>query len=140
MGRAKASSVFGETSTGPGVKSLSCGITGNVQWSMLNVQRLNTEDSRETRESTGETPALPVLLDKADVAAALDTGLLYFRDIVVAQTEAHVLFNIVCGDMVASHRSKNEITIFNDYFRQAFNEATEPMGVKGNEGQKPMQK
>jgi YVTN family beta-propeller protein len=39
MGREKAAIVFGETSTGPGMKSLSCGITGeNVQRSTSNVQ------------------------------------------------------------------------------------------------------
>jgi len=33
--------------------------------------------------------------NKTDVAAALDPALLYFGDIVVMQTEAHVLFDIV---------------------------------------------
>ncbi len=39
MGRENAAQVFGETSTGPGMKSLSCGcIEANVEHLMLNVQ------------------------------------------------------------------------------------------------------
>jgi len=100
----------------------------------------STFNGLKCRRLASATDALQSFLDKAYVAAALDTGLLYFRDIVVVQTEAHVLFDIVRGDMVAVHGSKNEIAIFDDYFRQTFDEATEPMRVKGNEGQKPMQK
>jgi hypothetical protein len=37
-----------------------------------------------------------LFLDEADVAAALDPTLPYFGDIVVAQTQAHVLLDIVC--------------------------------------------
>ncbi len=36
-----------------------------------------------------------LFLDEADVAAALDPALLYFGDIVVVQTQAHVLLDIV---------------------------------------------
>ena len=92
------------------------------------------------RRLASGTDALQSFPDKANVAAAFDTSLLYLRDIVVSQTETHVLFDIVRGDMVAAHGSKNEIAIFDNHFRQTFDEATEPMRVKGNEGEKPMQK
>ena len=58
--------------------------------------------------------------NETDVTAALDPALPYFGDIVVAQTQAHVLFDIVGGDMVAPHGIQNEIAIFDDYFRQTF--------------------
>src|SRR5712691_2623096 len=45
----------------------------------------------------------------------------------------------VRGDMVAAHRSQNEVAIFNDYFGQTLDEATEPMRVKGDESEKAMQ-
>ncbi|PYL60871.1 MAG: hypothetical protein DMF31_03475 [Verrucomicrobia bacterium] len=39
IGRENAAHVFSDTSTGPGMKSLSCGITGNAQRSTLKIQR-----------------------------------------------------------------------------------------------------
>jgi hypothetical protein len=68
-------------------------------------------------EAGGLDPSVAVALDKTDVAAAFDTRFLHLRDIVVAQTQAHVLFDIVGGDMITAHCSENEIAIFNDYFR-----------------------
>ena len=94
----------------------------------------STFNGLKCRRLASGTDTLQSFFNEADVAAAFDPGLLYLRDIVVAQAEAHVLFDIVGGDMVAAHRFKNEITIFDNYLWQAFDEATEQMRVKGNEG------
>src|SRR5947208_10086997 len=77
--------------------------------------------------------------NETDVAAALDAALLYLGDIVVTQIQAHVLFDIVGRDMVTPHGVQNEIAIFDNYFRETFDQATEPMRVKGNKGEETME-
>ena len=57
-----------------------------------------------------------LFLDEADVTAALDPALLYFGDIVVVQTQAHVFFDIVGGNVIAVHGVQDEITIFDNQF------------------------
>ena len=41
--------------------------------------------------------------NETDVAAALDTAFLHLGQIVVAQTQAHVFFDIVGGNVIAVH-------------------------------------
>src|SRR5437899_6564144 len=81
-----------------------------------------------------------LFLDEADVTAALDPALLYFGDIVVVQTQAHVFFDIVGGNVVAMHRVQDEIAILDNQFGPAFNKAAEPVRMKGDEREQPVQK
>ena len=81
-----------------------------------------------------------LFLDEADVTAALDPALLYFGDIVVVQTQAHVFFDIVGGNVVAMHRVQDEIAILDNQFGPAFNKAAKPVRMKGDEREQPVQK
>jgi hypothetical protein len=49
------------------------------------------------------SPESELFFDETDVATTFEAGFFYFRDIVLAQAQAHILFDIVCGDMVAAH-------------------------------------
>jgi hypothetical protein len=46
-----------------------------------------------------------ISFDEADVAAAFDAAFLDFRDIVVVQTQAHILFDIMNGNVITMHRA-----------------------------------
>jgi hypothetical protein len=100
---------------------------------MPNVQR------RIQSVGTPSSRALPLILDEADVAAALDPALLYLGDIVVAQTQTHIFFNVVGGNMVTPHGCQHEVAIVDDYFGQTLDQATKPMGVKCNEREESVQ-
>ena len=56
------------------------------------------------------------------------------------QTQAHVFFDVVGGDMITVHRFPNEISIFDDNLRAPFDEAAEPMPAKGHQREKSMEK
>jgi len=72
-------------------------------------------------QSHGQTlVARRLFSNETDVAAALDAALLHLRQVVVAQTQAHVFFDIVGGNVIAVHGVQDEITIFDDQFGPAF--------------------
>jgi len=75
------------------VKSLSCGSTKKT----CNAEPVFASYDAAGAQRPMQSADVGILfLDEADVAAALDPTLPYFGDIVVAQTQAHVLLDIVC--------------------------------------------
>ena len=56
------------------------------------------------------------------------------------QTQAHVFFDIVGGNVVAMHRVQDEIAILDNQFGPAFNKAAELVRMKGDEREQPVQK
>src|SRR4051794_21694170 len=92
IGLVKAVQVFAETSTGPGMKSLSCG--------------MKTEPpSRGYRGQAFRCGfALLLFLDEADVAAALEAREGDGRSIAGLRVEPEVFFKIVPGDQSAPER------------------------------------
>jgi hypothetical protein len=72
-------------------------------------------------QSHGQTlVARRLFSNETDVAAALDAALLHLRQVVVAQTQAHVFFDIVGGNVIAVYGVQDEITIFDNQFGPAF--------------------
>ena len=84
------------------MKSLSCGSTkktSNAEPVFASFRLRSFRRDKPARQAPKVQCRVQMgilFLDKTDVAAALDPALLYFGDIVVAQTQAHVLLDIVC--------------------------------------------
>src|SRR5262249_50084807 len=120
IGRENAAIVFADTSTGPGVKSLSCGSTELI------ICRF------------GRFSQIFLLRDKANVAAAFHAGDFYFGNVIHFRVEPQIFVEIVFGNVVATHDRPKQIAIFHDYFGTAFDENAERMGVISDERQHPM--
>src|ERR1700736_574815 len=79
-----------------------------------------------------------LFLDEADVAAALDvTGADVFQ-IFRPRGQTQIFFDVVLGNVIASHRAENQIAILDDCFLFTFNEATERVRIVGDESKEPV--
>jgi hypothetical protein len=128
MGRENAASVFAETSTGPGVKSLSCGITeANVQRSTrlrkaaarqaLNppLQGYGVAGVQRSMQNAGRDGAHHNLFfDEGNVAAAFHVAGPDIFELLGFRGQTQVFFDIVSGDVIPSHGAQNQITVFDD--------------------------
>ena len=105
------------------MKSLSWGITEqtfNVQPAFNRLRTLPIYRKMKPRYRWA-------LFDEADVAAAFDIADADIVQFLRFHGETQVFFNIVRRNMIAPHRAQNEIAIFPDHFRPAFDESAEPM-------------
>jgi hypothetical protein len=128
MGRENAASVFAETSTGPGVKSLSCGITeANVQRSTrlrkaaarqaLNppLQGYGVAGVQRSMQNAGRDGGHHNLFfDEGNVAAAFHVAGPDIFELLGFRGQTQVFFDIVSGDVIPSHGAQNQITVFDD--------------------------
>ena len=83
IGRENAAHVFGETSTGPGVKSLSCCCTCEISASVAMALRPEAK--------LFALGGLSFFFDKTNIAAPFDACDSHFREVVEIGVEAHVL-------------------------------------------------
>src|SRR6187401_3462337 len=128
MGRAKAAQVLAETSTGPGMKSLSWGIGANVQRPTPNVQRRTSNWWR-----------LAVVLDEADVAAALDPRDFDLREIFRLRAQAQIFLEIVLGDVRTRHLVAIENAVAHENVLGTLDPFAESMGAERDRGKKPVE-
>src|SRR5207302_3541100 len=79
----------------------------------------NAEVSRAALKSK---TALLFPLDETDVTAAFDIAVADVLDIFSSCLQPQILFKVMFGNMIASHRAQNEIAIFDNDFRRAFDQ------------------
>ena len=83
----------------------------NVERPTLNVQ---------CRNQKANMSILTVSFDEADVAAAFDARDFYFRKVVGFGGQAHILLDVVFGDVVSTHGFTIESPVLDDHSRLSF--------------------
>jgi hypothetical protein len=71
-----------------------------------------------------------LFFDKADVAAAFHAGKPNFGQVVEVRVETQVLFQVVRGDVVASHRLEVALAVAHDNVGLAFHQNPECVRIK----------
>src|SRR5436853_3993401 len=116
IGREKAAIVFAETSTGPGMKSLSCGSTKKTSNAQPAYARATAREAPNVQSRMQQKVSmLRVGFDEAYVAAAFDARDFYFRKIIGFGGEAHIFFDIVFGNLVSPHACAVEFPVVHDH-------------------------
>jgi hypothetical protein len=79
-------------------------------WLTFNVQHRN----KKTWAGAALADELFFLLDKADVAAALDVADAYILKFFSSCIETKIFFDVVFGNVIAAHRAGNQLSILDN--------------------------
>src|SRR6267378_5871302 len=92
-----------------------------------------------TQISPDSTRVLGLLLDETDIAAAFDPGHSNSREIFRLGFQPQVFFEIVFGDVVASHHTLDRLSTFDNDLGTSLDQRAEAMRVARDPAEKAMQ-